>query len=289
MRVLLLSIGSVLLLLIALSLARIWGLSNVYQRFDHPFWSQPKPVISSQIRIMDDIRTLVRAKPDIVPWLEVRQTSDRQFIVLPPAPIRDLLVEKSFAPEKWRGPVPSRYSLSELRPIFPDAPLLEDVLKQFPDLRFILNVVDNTDHIHEDLIKLLEPLNPDKRLLIQSDTDVILSAIKEKKPLWLYGSSRSELMRMLSFESIGVLPAASFRADVLIVPLTLHDRPAYNRGILEEMHRRKKDFFIGPLSSTAEYDQARKENADGYIFSAPEITLRILELEKALSTSEESK
>lgn len=279
MRVLLLSIGSVLFLLMALSLARIWGLSTQFQRFEHPFWNQAKPVISVRVRILDDIRTLVRAKPDIVPWLDVRQTSDKQFIILPDAPIRELLVEKSFPADKWRGPQPSRYTLAELRPIFSDAPLLEEALKQFPDLRFILNVIDNNNGIHEDLVKLLEPLNPDKRILIQSDTDVILSSLKEKKPLWLYGTSRAELMRMLTFESVGILPATTFRADVLIVPLTLHDRPAYNRGVLDEIHRRKKEYFIGPLSSAEEYDKAHEENPDGYIFSAPEIALRMMELE----------
>ncbi|MFZ4405296.1 MAG: hypothetical protein ACOYOK_14440 [Pseudobdellovibrionaceae bacterium] len=147
-----------------------------------------------------------------------------------------------------------------------EAQTLVQALQQWPNQRFILNIVDNVMNIHFTVINSIKDLDPDQRILIQSETDVLLRSIKERKPQWLYGSSRADLMRWLSFQSIGILPATPLKGDVFIVPLNYRpNKASLNPGVIEELLRRNKKLIIGPLKTAEELVQAQNFKADGYV------------------------
>lgn len=277
MRVVLISILSVFFVATALYGARIYGLQTPYQRFEHPFWSGDKPLWSVNTRNAEEIKRLTQVKPDIVPWLDLQLSSDGHLVVIPQSSVRDLLTEKSFGPERWRGPQAHRYTLAELRMLFPDAASLGDLLTEFSELRFILNVPGQAPDIDRKLLAALDPLNPEKRVLIHCETDGILKDLKEERPRWLYSSSRADLMRWLSFESIGLLPATPFRGDVFFAPLSLKERSLELRPLVSEAHRRQKDFFVGPMNHSASFEEAKRLGADGYIFATFELFLALLD------------
>lgn len=277
MRVLIISILSVLFIGSALYGARIYGLQMPYQRFDHPFWAGDKPLWSVNTRNAEEIKRLTQVKPDIVPWLDVQMTSDGFLIIVPQSSVRDLLTEKSMGTEKWRGPNFHRYDLAELRMLFPDAPLLQDLLAEFSDLRFILNVFGQAPDVDRKLLAILDPLKPEKRILIHCETDNILKDLRDERPRWLYSSSRADLVRWLSFDSIGLLPAVPFRGDVFFAPLNVKERPLELASLVTEAHRRHKDFFIGPMNHSASFEEAKRLGADGYIFATFELFLALLD------------
>lgn len=277
MRVVLISILSVFFVVTALYGARIYGLQTSYQRFEHPFWSGDKPLWSVNSRNAEEVKRLTQVKPDIVPWLDLQLTSDGHLLVIPQSSVRDLLTEKSLGAEKWRGPQVHRYALAELRMLFPDAPLLQDLLKEFADLRFILNVPGQSPDVDLRLLAALDPLKPEQRLLIHCETDGILKDLKEERPRWLFSSSRADLMRWLSFESIGLLPATPFRGDVFFAPLSVKDRSLELGPLVQEAHRRQKDFFVGPMNHSASFEEAKRLGADGYIFATFELFLALLD------------
>lgn len=261
------SAGVVLIVAMTLFGARIWGLSQNFQAFDHPF-VKTLPIVGVRVGTITDARAVRSEIPDVVLWLDVRATADGKLIVLRTADVEALLTEKNLG-DRWKGPVLSRHTLEELRPVFPEAPLLEDLLREFPDQRVVLNVVDNVTDVDKRVIEIAEPLGAGKRALIQSDANLILKAIKDRKAMWLYGTGWPDLMRLLSFESLWLLPAAPFTGDVFVAPMTMAGRPAFNDAILAEMKRRKKTVLLGPLETADEVRAARDEAADGLIVGNP--------------------
>ncbi|MBO9668465.1 MAG: hypothetical protein J7501_16830, partial [Bdellovibrio sp.] len=100
---------------------------------------------------------------------------------------------------------------------------------------------------------------------IQSEANVVIQAVKDLKPEWIYGTGTPDLMRLMSFDSLWVLPATQFKGDVFVAPFKILNRPAFNDDVIAEMRRRKKRVFLGPIKTEEEFNRARAYNADGYI------------------------
>lgn len=271
MRVLFISFACVLVLLLSLFGVRQWGLMTPYQRFEHAFLdAHPGPHQVVRIRSLDEFNEAVQISKNLIIWLDLRMTADGQFLVFPEDP-RPQMTESAFPRELWKGDVLSRYELGELRMLFPQVPMLEDFLDPEPRPRMLLNIVDNATDVHHHLIQRIEPWTANERFLFQSDTDIILRSLKEKKPLWLYGSSVSDLMKILTFESLWLEPASPFLGDVFISGFQLKGRDAFNENVLNEIRRRHKDVFLGPLKTPEEVERARALNPEGFIYDNVEL------------------
>jgi hypothetical protein len=137
-------------------------------------------------------------------------------------------------------------------------------------------MVDNVADAHLRLIEAIEGLKPNARTLVQSDALILMTAVKDSKPEWVFGTSVPDLMRLMTLDSMYVLPAVLFKGDVFISPFTIIKRPAFNDDIIAEMHRRKKRIFLGPIENAAQLEKAKSLNATGYITrNLPEL-LRLL-------------
>jgi hypothetical protein len=278
MRVLLLSILSVAAVVACLCAYREFGLSKQYKSYEHVFLNFSSPVVVVRIANRNEGLTVSSQWPDAILWLDLVKTKDDQVLHLSEDHIRQRLVQSAFPGEKWRGPFIERYTLAELRPVFADTELVADLLKEFPKQKFILNLTQNSQNIDADLVSAIDKISGvDERVLVQSPVDVVLKSTKKLKPLWVYGTSQPELVKLLSLESIWLAPAASYDGDVFISPLQLHNRPAFNTEVLKEMRRRFKKILLGPLETSTEYTAARKENPDGFIFATPELALKVFE------------
>lgn len=270
MRVFVISLLTLTLLFSGLFLVRQWGLMTPYQRFDHAFLEGEKPFTVVQVSSLEEARQALSHSPNLILWLELRFSKDGQFLILNRGEDENALSIDALG-DRWKGNVLSRYSLQDLRLIYPEAQLLEDFLREFPQTRFVLFIKDNANDVHHHLIQLVESHHPEKRFLFHSDADIILSSLKEKQPMWLYGSSYSDLMKILTFESIGLQSASPFQGDVFISALELIGRPAFNEHVLSEIRRREKDIFLGPLRTAEELEAARAFAPDAFIYPSVEI------------------
>jgi hypothetical protein len=271
MRLLLISLGSIGVFLIMLLTARFWGLGLPYQEFKHPFFEQ-RALFTVQVENFGQATDAIKAAPDVVLWLDVRVTKDQKLIVISPA-TTDAYIKKENMGTAYLGHKIYYYNWSLLKTHFAEAKLLSDFIAQFPERRFVINVIDNQYLINELVRKELKDFNPDKRFLIHSETDVIVKTIKDLEPFWLYGISLPELTRIVTFSSIGLQPAISVRGDVLISALKFHQRTFINEDVLSEMKRRKKKILIGPLKNDLEINQAvglfQKNLVDGFVVENP--------------------
>ncbi len=271
MRVLLISLGSILVLVMMLATARFWGLGLPHQEFKHPFFEQ-RAIYTVQVENLGQAADAMKADPAVVLWLDVRISKDRKLFVLSQTTAHSFLKPENMGSD-FRGSKTYMYDWAQIKTYFTEAKPLTDFVSQFPQQRFIVNVIDNHDQIHELLTKELSECSPEKRILVQSETDVILKSVKDKEPFWIFGTSLPELTRLVTFSSIGLQPAISVRGDVMISPLRLHERTFINEEVLIEMKRRLKKVLLGPIKNDAELNQAvslfQKSLVDGFIVENP--------------------
>lgn len=277
MKLLLTMAGTLAFTLLSFWFLRLWGEGQVFQAYEHPFWAANQTqdrteskereiaVVVNSFAIADEA---VAISDKIILYLDVRMSHDGKLFVHHKGLVEPLLTPEKLGASKYRGDKPYFYSLDELRVYFPDLLEVGTFLQRYPQQRFILNIQDNADSIHTAILKLLLDFKSEKRVLIQSEIDVVIKSLRVEQPTWLYGSSRPEITRILSLQSLGLESVPSIRADVWITPLKYKGREIFNEGLERELHRRFKKVFIGPLENLGEATEAQPYKIDGLIFSS---------------------
>lgn len=272
MRVILISLGTLIVMGILILMVRIWGMSQTFPEYPHEFFNAGPVTTIVKADSLDKVRAILAKKSDAVIWVDVRISKDKVAFSLPPSRDREFLdMKKKLQDENPQTPILiggklSEYPWEQINEFYKTTPALKEYYEQFPQTRFVLNVVDNVLDVHTAVISAVEGLNPDKRTMIQSEANVIMTAIKDLKPMWVYGTGTPDLVRMLSFDSLYVLPAIQFKGDVFIAPIQISKRPAFNGDVIAEMRRRHKKIFLGPLTSADDIKKAQDFNPDGYIY-----------------------
>ncbi len=126
--------------------------------------------------------------------------------------------------------------------------------------------MSNALDIHKEVVAFIEMNNLSQRVLVNSPIDIIIKAIKELKPMWIYGTSISEVTRLKTFSTIMLEPAIGLRGDVFIAPVSYLSRPLADELLVTEMKRRKKIVLLGPLVNESEITPAEQLHPDGIIF-----------------------
>jgi hypothetical protein len=273
MRFIFVTIGTAFLILALITMARIWGLGQKFSPFEHNFFNGSVPLVIVKADTLPAIEAALKIKPDAVIWLDVRMSKDKIAYILPPTEDvkflknREELQKASPQTPIYTGGKLSEYDLAQLKEFYKTTPTLKEIYETYKDTRFILNVVDNVSEVHAYIVDTLKDLSlkADTRTLLQSDALIIITAIKDLKPEWVYGTSYPDIMRLMSFESIYILPATQFKGDVFIAPFKVMKRPAFNDNVIAEMRRREKKVFLGPIETEDEFKKAKALSADGLI------------------------
>lgn len=270
MRIIAVTLGSLLAVATIITATRIWGLGQSFIPFEHAFFKNP-PQIIVKVETLEQAEATLKIKADAVLWLDVRFSREKTPFILPVKKDPAFLAHKK-EKQKENPTTPifisgrlAEYPWEQINEFYKDTPALKEFYVQFPQTRFVLNIIDNVSDAHTALVSSLEGLSTNDRTFIQSDTLILMTTIKELKPEWVYGTSVSDLTRLLSFDSIWILPSTQFKGDVFVAPFKLKNRPAFNDDILLEMRRRYKRIYLGPIESKEQFDYAKTWEADGYI------------------------
>ena len=286
MKLIFISITTLVILFGLLMSARMWGLGQHYAPFEHKFFDGHTETLGFRLKEIGEATPFLEAHPDLVLWLDVRFSGDKKFYVLNPEMDRFFL--KSLEERQKANPQTpifksgklQDYTVEEIQAVLPQALPLVDYLEKYPTQRFIFNIGDNVSEIHSYMARFIDEHKLVDRVLVQSPIDVVLSATKELRPEFLYGTSQSELMRLLAFESMWVLPAAPLKGDVLVSPFTLLDRPAFtDQGLGEFTRRNKKAALL--IDNLDEYVRAKNLAVDLIIASRVDLLPPILDQRSA--------
>lgn len=271
MRIFFITLASLIVVGILILMARIWGLGQNYPPYEHAFFQGAQPLLIVKTTTLEAAQKTLAEKPEAVLWLDVRFSREKVPFILPAAKDKEFLEFKRQAQEKnpttpiFIGARLSEYPWEQINEFYKTTPALREFYEQFPKTRFILNIIDNVADAHTALVDAIQEFKPNERTFIQSDVLVIMTSVKELKPEWVYGTSTPDLMRLLTFDSMYVLPSTQFKGDVFVSPFTILKRPAFNDDIIAEMRRRNKRVFLGPIENAQQLAEASRLKADGLI------------------------
>lgn len=247
MRVLAISIVSIFAVALILFTARLWGSGQTFVPYQHIFFDFLKtPQTIVKYRHFEDLK---KSPMHEALYVDLMISRDGVFAVNFNPELQSLQGHDS---TNWPASVVS----------------MKDFLPILDDHCVILNVADNLGGIHNHLQKMLGDLKIKESscLAITSETESVVKSSKEILPRFLYGSSRAEIMTMLSMQSMYILPAFRIRSDFLISPLKSRSQYVMvNNGLIEEAHRQFKKFIIGPLETEVDIEQAKAFKPDAVI------------------------
>lgn len=220
----------------------------------HPFLGQhTHDVVAYRVRpeagtaAADHYEKLAKLAPQLILWIDIRPRLDGTLVV----------AEETTEAEN------------------PGAPLAADVIGRLPQNRMIVNFRGNRPGLVEAAAKLIDEAKASDRILIQSPEDGFLKDLREKKPLWLYGTSLAQVTQATMLASIGLEGLAPFRGDVVVMEASerehLMDR--LSDSLIQEIHRRKLKIFVVLNESDDNAEGASKawrRDIDGLLTRHPE-------------------
>lgn len=273
-----------------LIIVRFWGLSMPTYKFEHEFYSKTKASTSN-----DHLSNIEKAKvfhsfeetdksltqtPDLIVWISTYMTNDGFFIVDSDNQLNELVFtlkqktqdthEKENlkkAMPKFKGRHLHEYSLDEMKTLKPDLIKIEDVFTKYSQQRFIINIKSNAPEIDKKFIQLIQEFKLEKKIMIYSDYDIVLKTIKETLPMLNFATSISEVTRIKIFSTIHLTPAISIKGDAFVSQLKFKNRSLVNQEIIQEMKRRQKYIFLGPLSDAKDIETATAYQPTGVIYN----------------------
>lgn len=280
MRLFLMSLGTLTIFLLIGLTVRFWGLSLPYKKFEHPYFeftkaiTQPASIMvfnkqNFESRSAEDKSTIYVHKatgttPSLV-WLNIYMTSDRHLFSDYDFNL-DEFITWIRERKKFKGKFAHSYTLSELHEFYTELLPLDRVVDAFSKTQFVINILTNETDIHKEIVKFIENKKLADRILITSPIDIVIKAVKEQRPMWVYGTSIAEVTRVKSFATLNLESAISIRGDAFIAPISYLNRPLVNESLVTEMKRRKKYVFLGPVQNEAERKKAEELKPDAIIF-----------------------
>lgn len=246
MRIIGLSAVCLFILGMILSSAHFWGLSQKPKTFEHAWFQLDRPWRIAPLSLLE------KTKPSDFIWIDVVR-SQEQNLFAATSPI-------DLTKKYW-----SDRELQEL-----GFPQLKDALTRVEGRRLVLNLLSNVEGLDLQLSDLIGASGKD-RILVQSEFDNLMRALKKLQPLWLYGSSQAERVRFRTFESLWILTATPFQGDVYVGPLKQKNVELLTEQVAAEIKRRGQHLIVGPLKNKDEWDQALRLGADGVFIDHEEL------------------
>lgn len=238
-----------------------WGLGRTIHHFENPFSQLKRPLVAASWDSKDIWEHLGRDRDanDFVVWIDVYRNSAGELRALP----------SSLRPE------PQDLVAHDLKD---EGPVLLEVVQKWKSHPLVFSIHSNEDNIDGQFNDLIKGENL-TRVLVQSEFDNVMSAIKTLQPLWLYGVSASDRVRWMTLSSVGLAPAAPLNGDVYVTPLKVRKIEALNETIVTEAHRRQMFIIAGPLAGAGDISKAKELGVDGYFVTNLE-GLKSLELQR---------
>jgi hypothetical protein len=246
MAILKITIAVLLTGLITILTARFWGQSQVHAPFDNGYFAvetTPSSLPTGMFMLpmnspascwsKTQLSELSQSAPNFILHSPVKKDKDGRFVLC------------------------QTHKNAELPTV---TYTLGEALIDFPGSRFLLDIQDNVENVHIEISGIIKNAKAEARVILNSEYDVVMSATKELLPMTVFGSSASDRMRFVTFESMFIETAVPFVGDVFWTPLKVRGVPAISESIAQELRRRKKNLILGPVDSDDEWSKALKFN-----------------------------
>jgi hypothetical protein len=223
---------------------KIWGASQPYSAYNHPFLVQTTSAPFT-FKILTPLNLDEGLKTQKNIYLYIAMTVEQKLIIIDKNYENEKQIQK-----KQTAKFHSR-TLKELSDgTNQSAVLLENYKDLLKDKKIIFDMQDNPLQGTTAFVNTMKNLG-----LESGDNFIFISAfdppskdLKTQQPTYLYGSSAPEILRIKAMESLYLIEAATFRADIIIHPLTYYKQPFFTETLMTQLEKRHKKFIIGPIT-----------------------------------------
>ena len=254
MRILLVTVSSLIACAIIFWTIKFWGRSLHYTPYDHPLYAS-RDVSTPLLFIKphnDNLESILTDNHNLNNnlYLNVASTLDQK-----------LIVPKKAWPSSKK---PFRYTHYE--DIKNEVFLLTDLKESLAGKKIIINLFENAQAGHIIFYDEIKKMGwgDGENIIVTSPYEAMAKALKDIAPRLLFGSTQPEILRLVAMNSMGLIEAVTLRADIVIHPLRIKNQDFYDKNLLIELNHRYKKIIIGPLTE-AEIATAKKLNPFGII------------------------
>ena len=248
MRILLVTVGSLLVSLICFWIVKLWGQSQVYPDYQHPMYSISNETVTFIKPSIQNLENDLRTKEFL--YLDVAITMDQKLVM--------------FRRPWTKNDKSVRYSLYE--DIKKDLLNLQDYKDDLKKKKIIFNIVENSQAAHENFFYNMQQLGLEKgeNFIVTSPYEAPIKALKDLAPAFVYATTQPEILKIVAMGSMHLFEAANIRADVILHPLKIRKQEFYTEELLAEISRRHKRIIIGPIQGS-EKEEAIKFKPYGLV------------------------
>ncbi|MFZ3231787.1 MAG: hypothetical protein WA160_16395 [Pseudobdellovibrio sp.] len=235
MRIILITIGSLLISFIIFWTIKFWGRGHSYVDYQHPFYSTSvmldQPVIFIKPSVLN-IENALMTESNL--YLDVSSTEDGRLV----------LKKKEWSSKEK----PVRYAKYD--EIKNDVILISDLKEKLANKKIIFNLVENAQAGHIIFYEEIKKAGLEKgdNFVVTSPYEAMGRSLKDIAPRFLFGSTQPEILKLVAMKSMGLIEAVNLRADVIIFPLMIRNQKFYDDELIQEMNRRHKRILIGPIN-----------------------------------------
>lgn len=233
MRILVVTIGTLVFLWAGLWTVKFWGRSQLYLNYNHPLLTKvEKPVIFYKYK-SNETEAGLKSSDNL--YLDIANTSDQKMVVV-------------INPSQLKGKQIRNEKFENIK----DAVLLlSNYSNELQSKKLIFNLFENAIAGHEIFLDFLKEagLQKGENFILTSPFEAIAKSIKDKQPALLFGSTQPEILKILAMDSMYMIEAANIRADFIIHPIKIRNQNFFTKSIVNEILRRHKNFIIGPETS----------------------------------------
>ncbi len=232
-----------------------------YTPYDHPLMKIKSPSIALQADSLKSASEFISQDASHAIMLKLHVSSDGQLFTAAPKAfdfLKKLAAENSM---DFKGLKIHQYDYNFIKSQTAQIIPLKAWMILAPAF-WIFDIQDNAIDVDRYIVEAVEAEKIEKKVIIRSSTDLVISSLKKRKPLWIYGSSQSDNTVMLTMASAYLEGLTRFERDFYFTELTYRNRNMINDRVLDEVRKRQKKIAIGPVESLEEKNKALALNPD---------------------------
>ncbi|MDG2448130.1 MAG: glycerophosphodiester phosphodiesterase family protein [Saprospiraceae bacterium] len=158
-------------------------------------------------------------------------------------------------------------------------PLLEHVLKSYPEANFIFDIHSNDPSIVDLFIDLIEKVEFTPRFVVGSEYEKVISEMRKKRAFWTYAASAREAKSLIVSSWLQMDKYFPLHSDILCIPLKFGKVTALTDRIIHHVQSKGKKLWVwmyeGKTARTIQnmnqYQELKSRGIDGVFTDSPEL------------------
>lgn len=266
MKLLGISLASLFFAFLLWVILSVFSQQQSYEAYDHPLMKLPERTLILEPSTFESASEFVQQQGIGGLLLKLHVTQDGHFFTASDEALQKLFEALKKNPTQFKGPKTFLYTYELLKSLSEDIIPVQAWLQLNPRF-WVFDIMSNALDVDKNLVQLIESQKIQDTVVIRSETDLIVSSLKEQRPIWIYGSTQSDLTQMLTMASARLEGLPRFQRDIYFSPLKIQGRDVLNERVFSEIRKRKKKIAIGPLHTDLDREQALKYQPDFLIIS----------------------